>query len=181
MARKLTKFEKFGLIAAVLTGMLFFYLKHVYDPQQQALIQAREQLNQSITQFNELQAAEPPFLLRRRLEHQQEILAELERELAELGVRVGDEEALIRAQHWVFQEMERRNLRVLNVVPQGVEKKHLEWHIFRVTAEGDFKGLVDLLRELPNYGTPMLMEQVSISRADKPWPLKMIMDLWILG
>ncbi len=181
MARKLTKLEKFGLIAAVITGMLFFYLKHVYDPQQQALVRAKEQLNRSITQFNEMQAAEPPFQLRRRLETQREALAELERELKELDIRVGDEEALIRAQHWAYQEMERRNLRVLNVVPRGVEKKHLEWRIFRITAEGDFRSLVSMLRELRTNNTPMLVEQVSVSREDKAWLLKIVMDLWIVG
>lgn len=181
MARKLTKLEKFGLIAAVITGMLFFYLKHVYDPQQQALVRARDQLNRSITQFNEMQAAEQPFQLRRRLESQREILAGLEQELAELDIRVGDEEALIRAQHWAYQEMERRNLRVLNVVPQSEVKKFFTWRVFRVTAEGDFSGFIALLRDFSSHGTPMLVEQVSISREDKPWVLKIVMDLWIMG
>ncbi|WP_031388212.1 hypothetical protein [Desulfonatronum thiodismutans] len=181
MARKLTKLEKFGLIAAVITGMLFFYLKHVYDPQQRALVRAREQLNRSITQLNEMQAAEQPFQLRRRLESQRETLAELEQELNVLDIRVGDEEALIRAQHWAYQEMERRNLRVLNVVPQSEVKKFFTWRVFRVTAEGDFAGFIALLRDLRSHSTPMLVEQVSISREDKPWVLRIVMDLWIMG
>lgn len=181
MARRLTKFEKFGLIAAVITGMMFFYLKHVYDPQQQALVQAREQLNRSITQFNELRTAETQFQLQRRLESQKEVLADLERELTELDVRVGDEETLIKAQHWVFREMERRGLRVLNVVPQGTVERQFSWRTFRITTEGDFSGLIDLLRELRSHSTPMLLEQVTISREVRPWPLKISMELWILG
>ncbi|SMP76748.1 hypothetical protein SAMN06295888_12515 [Desulfonatronum zhilinae] len=181
MARRLTKLEKFGLIAAVITGMLFFYLKHVYDPQQRALVRAQEQLNRSITQLNEMQTAEPPFQLRRRLETQQEAQAELEAELAGLDIRTGDEEALIRAQHWAYQEMERRNLRVVNVVPKNEEKKFFNWKVFRVTAEGDFAGFVDLLREMRAHSTPMLVEQVSVTREDKPWMLKIVMDLWVMG
>jgi hypothetical protein len=180
VARKLTRFEKFGLIAAVLTGVLYFYLKHVYDPQQQALIQAREQLNQSITQFNELQIAVPAAQLRLLLESRQEALAKLEQELAGLDVRVGDEAALTRALHWTLQEMERQGLRVLNVAPQGMHKQQFNWQVFQITAQGDFRGLLDLLRELRTHNTPLRMEQVNVSRGDKPWPLKIVMNLWIL-
>lgn len=181
MARKLTKFEKFGLIAAVLTGVMYFYLKQVYDPQQQALIQAREQLNQSITQFNELEIAVPAAQLRMQLESRQEALAKLEQELAGLDVRIGDEAALTRTLHWALQEIGRQDLRVLNVVPLGVEKRQFNWRVFRITAQGGFSGLIDLLGELRTHNTPMLVKQMNVSREGEPWPLKIVLDLWILG
>ncbi|WP_045221265.1 hypothetical protein [Desulfonatronum thioautotrophicum] len=179
MARKLSKLEKFGLIGAVITASLFFYLKHVYDPQQAAFTQAQEQLNRTIREFNQLQAAEPPFQLRRRLESEREQLKEVKEELEALDVRFGTEEDLIRNQHWVFRQMERLNMRILSAQPLRTQEDLFTWHVYRVSLEGDFKGFTQFLHELRNHTTPLRVHNVSISGDVKGWPLRISMELWI--
>lgn len=179
MARKLSKLEKFGLIAAVITASLFFYLRNVYDPQQESFTQAQEQLNRTIREFNQLQAAEPPFQLRRRLENERERLNELKEQLAALDVRFGTEEDLIRNQHWVFRQMERLNMRILSAQPLRTQEDLFTWHVYRVNLEGDFKGFTQFLRELRNHNTPLRVHNVTISGDVKAWPLQIGMELWI--
>jgi len=179
MARKMSKLEKYGLIGAVITGALFFYLKHVYDPQQASLRQAQEQLNRTITEFNNLQGAEPPFQLRRRLESRQEELQELQDEMAAMDVRFGVEEDLIRNQHWVYRQMEQLNMRILSVQPLRRYTDLFTWNIYRVSLEADFNGFTELLHKLRSHTTPLRVHNVSISGDVTGWPLRISMDLWI--
>jgi hypothetical protein len=179
MARKLSKLEKYGLIGALITGALFFYLKNVYDPQQASFKQAQEQLNRSITEFNQLQAAEPPFQLRRRLESQREELGRLQEEMAAMDVRFSDEEDLIRNQHWVYRQMEQLNMRIINVQPLRKHMDLFSWSIYRVNLEADFNGFIQLLHRLRSHTTPLRVHNVSISGDVKGWPLRISMDLWI--
>ncbi len=182
MARKLTKLEKFGLIAAVITGMIFAYLKHVYDPQQAALQQAHEQLNRSIREFNRLQAAEPVFQLRQQLASRKEELQKVKEELESLNVPFGSAEDRIRSQHWVSRQMESRGLRVVQVAPRGLQQDELfQWHAYRFTVEGDFRGLIGFLRDLSPHAASMQVKEVSVNGDGNTWPLLVSIDLWILG
>ena len=180
MKRKLTKLEKFGLIAAVITGMLFFYLKHVYDPQQEALQKTQEQLNRSIRDFNALQAADPLFQLQRRLESRQKALEELREEMKVHDIHPSTEEELLRSQHWIVSLLERGSVRVLQVTPSGSREDGLfTWHVYKVALRGDFDGLLKLLRELPSHSTPLQVKEVVVGGGG--WPLNISMNLWILS
>lgn len=179
MARKLSKLEKYGLIGAVITGALFFYLKNVYDPQQESFTRAQEQLNETIREFNQLQDAEPPLMLRRQLESRREELAELEKQLAAMDVRFGTEEDLIRNQHWVYRQMEQLNMRILSANPLRTERDLFSWHVYRVNLQCDFKSFTRFLHVLRNHSTPFRVHNVSISGDVKGWPLSISMELWI--
>lgn len=179
MTRKLSKLEKFGLIGAAITGMLYFYLNNVYDPQQQALKQAREHLNRSVREFNQLVASEPPFQLRRRLESQNQELSDLEEELKGMNVSFSSEDDLIRSQLWIYRLMERLNLRILNVTPKGPKEELFTWHVYSISIEGDFSGFVSFLKELRTHSTPIRVNRISIDGDVKAWPLQISMELWI--
>jgi len=58
--KKLTKLEKYGLIAAILVGGSFFYLKKVYDPEAASLQRAIETLNKTVASYNRLSDPPPP-------------------------------------------------------------------------------------------------------------------------
>ncbi len=179
MTRKLSKLEKFGLIAAAITGILYLYLNNFYDPQQEALKHARERLNRTVSEFNQLEASEPPFQLRKRLESRKEDLAELEEDLKGMNVTFGAEDDLIRSQHWVYRLMERLNLRIISVTPKGRQQELFTWHVYSVSIEGDFAGFISFLEELRAYTTPLRVHKISISGDVKAWPLKISMELWI--
>jgi hypothetical protein len=179
MTRKLSKLEKFGLIGAAITGMLYFYLTNFYDPQQEALKHARERLNRSVTEYNQLQASEPPFQLRKRLESRRDVLAGLEEELKGMNVSFGAEDDLIRSQHWVYRLMERLNLRIISVTPKGRRQELFTWHVYSVRIESDFAGFIAFLQKLRAYTTPLRVDKVTISGDVTAWPLQISMELWI--
>jgi len=180
MARKLTKLEKFGLIAAVIIAMLFFYLREVYDPQQEALDMARERLNQAVSEFNELQSAAPAAQLRRRLKSRQEDLEQKKAELEQMEVRPATEEELARSKHLLYRSIENNGLRLLDVTSGRTRQDLFTWHVFSVDMEGDFSSLTGLLDEFRDHIHPLRVQEVRVHRDGSPWPLQMSMELWIM-
>lgn len=179
MTRRLSKLEKFGLIAALITGMLYYYLTNVYDPQQKALIQAQERLNHSIRELNQLQASEPIFQLRRRLDSRKESLAGLEQEMKGMNVNFGTEADPVAAQHSVYRLMERLNIRVLNVTPAGRHDELFTWHVYRLSIECDFASFIAFLHGLRTHSSPLRVHRVNINGDAAGWPLKISLDLWM--
>ncbi|WP_028575831.1 hypothetical protein [Desulfonatronovibrio hydrogenovorans] len=181
MARKLTKLEKFGLIAAVITGMLFFYLKNVYDPQQASLERSRDQLNRTIRDYNQLQAIEPLFQLRQTLESRRQELVGLEEEMAGLDIRPGLAEELIRTQHHLYRQLESRNLRITNSASLGEKTlRDFTWQVFRLNLEGGYSGFLEFLSELREYPYPTQVHRVHINGEGAGWPLKISLEIWVM-
>lgn len=180
MVRNLTQLEKYGLIAMVVIAMLFFYLREVYDPQQEALERAREQLNRTISEFNELASAAPAAQLRRRLESRQEERDRLAAELEQMAIRPAAPEELALSRHLLYSGIERNNLRLLEVTTGRTQQDLFTWHVFRVDMEGDYRGLAGLLEELREHIHPLRVEKTRVERGSSPWPLKMSMELWIM-
>jgi len=181
MKRKLTKLEKFGLIAAVVAGILFFYLKNVYDPQQRSLERAREQLNRTIRDYNQLQAAEPLFQLRGRLQGREQEQDRIKQALAALQIGGTNPQEFARTKQWVYREMERLNMRVLNVTPGGRRQELFDWHVFEIRMEGDFAGLVGLLQAFNGHPAPLRVDRVTVIGDQRAWPLEIALELWIMG
>ncbi len=180
MGRKLTKLEKFGLIAAVITGMLFFYLKNVYDPQQASLEQSRERLNRTIRDFNQLQETEPLFQLRQRLNSKNEELAGLEQTMAELDIAPAGTTDVSMVRHSLYQDLNNRSLRIIEVSTTGTRKELFTWHVFNVRARGDYSGFINLIRQLQTYDRPVRMDKIRVKGEVSPWPLDIGFELWMM-
>ncbi|MCW7754063.1 hypothetical protein OOT00_08695 [Desulfobotulus sp. H1] len=181
MARRLTKLEKFGLIAAVITGMIFLYLNKVYDPQQLAMQRAREQLNKTIRDYNDLQSAPPLFQLQQRLKAHREGVEELEKKLAARNMHAGKEERRMASLSWIYQQMEGRGMPVLESRPSGTRQELFTWHVYRFGTRGSFSDFTYLLQRLEKSPLPLKVEAIEIKRPDKGWPLAISMDIWIMG
>lgn len=180
MARKLTKFEKYGLIGATVTGMIYWYLQNLYDPQTESLKNAREALERVTRDFNQATTSESSFVLNKRVEKRKEELAELEQEMDALDVSFGEQSTLIDVQHKIYRLMEQHQLRILEVIPLGKKRDKLfSWHVFRITLEGDFGGFVDLFRSLREFSSPVRVSQVVVSGDVKAWPLHFAMEVWM--
>lgn len=179
--RKLTKLEKFGLIAAVVTGMLFFYLSHVYDPQQASLERAREEYNRTVRQYNDLPAVGSLFQLRRTVEAKENERAEWEQKLKDLDIRFGAPDELVRVRLWITREAEARAMLVRSILPAGKEKDLFQWHIYRVVLEGSFGDFVGFLRTLDEYPMPIAARRIEISGDSEGWPLAITLELLVVG
>lgn len=180
MARKLTKLEKYGLIGATVTAMIYWYLQNLYDPQTESLNTAREALERATREFNQAVTLESSFVLSKRLEKRREELAALEQEMDGLTVSFGEQSNLVDAQHKVYRLMEQHQLRILEVIPLGKRRDALfSWNAFQITLEGDFGGFVDLFRSLREFSTPLRVSQVVVSGDVKAWPLHFAMEVWM--
>ena len=180
MGRKLTKLEKYGLIAAVITGMLFFYLKNIYDPQQASLEQSRERLNRTIQEFNRLQAAEPLFQLRQTLNSRNEELAGLEQTMAELDTAPDGTTDMRMVRYDLYQDLNNRSLRIIQVSPAGTRKELFTWHVFNIRAKGDYSGFISLMRQLQEYESPVRIGKITVEGESAPWPLNIGLELWLM-
>lgn len=180
MGRKLTKLEKFGLIAVVITGMIFFYLKNVYDPQQTSLEQSRERLNKTIRSFNQLEDAEPLFQLRRSLESKNKELAGLEQTMAELDIAPAGTTDMSMVQYNLYQDLNTPSLRIIEVKPSGIRTELFTWHVFNIRARGDYSGFISLIRHLQNYERPVRTGKIRMDGENSPWPLDISFELWMM-
>ncbi len=180
MARKLTKLEKFGLIAVVITAMIFFYLKNVYDPQQASLEQSRERLNKTIQDLNRLQTSEPLFQLRRSLESKEKELAELEQTMAELDIAPAGTTDMSMVQYSLYQDLSTPSLRIIEVAPAGPRTELFTWHVFNIRARGDYSGFISLIRHLQDYERPVRAGKIKMDGENSPWPLDISFELWVM-
>lgn len=181
MARKLTKFEKFGLIGATLVGVLYFYLGHLYDPQAQALERAREALSRVQREMSELQQLPSAEELRAELESSTLMLADLDAELEALRPHEDDQRnSQLTAQLWVFRQISMHNLRLLEVRATDVSGDIYRWHRYKLHLEGDFRGLLSWLHTLGKYTRPITVEALEMEGALVRWPLQIRLDLLIM-
>lgn len=180
MGRKLTKLEKFGLIAVVITAMIFFYLKNVYDPQQASLEQSRERLNKSIQDLNSLQTSEPLFQLRRSLESKEKELARLEQNMAEMDIAPAGTTDMSIVQYNLYHDLSTRSLRIIEVAPADTRTDLFTWHVFNIRAQGDYSGFISLIQHLQNYERPVRARKIRMDGENSPWPLDISFELWIM-
>lgn len=182
MARKLTKLETFGLIAAVITGSMYFYLDRFYDPQQAALKQAQEQLNRSVRQFNELQAIVPAAQLQMQLQSRQENLAKLRAELGALDISLAEGlQGRALTLQWVYQQLDVHGLRLLSVAPKGARQLHFNWEIYQLSLAGGFSGLLAFMQAVAAHEQPILLDFVTVEKNQTHWSVNISLELWVLS
>ena len=163
--KKLTKLEKFGLIAAILVGGTYFYMKEVYDPEAASLKSTIETLNKTVTTFNGL--SDPPAIspLRRQVESLKERLAtEIER-LREAGGRTGEEAEVTEVLRLINDTAGRQRIDIIQIEPLAdIEEELFTWAAFEVKMRCRYPDLLALITRLKELKEPIEIRGLHIAR-----------------
>jgi Tfp pilus assembly protein PilO len=159
--RKLTRFEKFGLMAALIVALTFFYVKRVYEPQEKRLKQTVVTLNKLIGEVNSLRESPSAAAVQRTLKGREKRLAELNTQLERTAVRTGAAREVTSLLAGINRMIERHRLVVETVVPKGTVSDALfDWNVFAIDMRGAFFDFMSLLETLRDLEDPVRIEQV---------------------
>ncbi len=167
--RKLTRFEKFGLMAALIVACTFFYVKRVYEPQEKRLKKTVAMLNKVVGEVNNLNQSPSAAAVERTLKQREKRLADLNAQLARTAVRTGAVREVTALLADINRLIEDHRLVVDTVVPKGTVKGELfDWNVFAVDMHGTFFDFVSLLETLRDLEDPVCIEAIRLEAAGEP-------------
>lgn len=165
--KKLSRFEKFGLMAALIIACTFFYVKRVYEPQEARLKKTIQTLNKVVGEINNLKEVPPAAKVKRILEKNRRELEALNARLEGTLVHTGAEREVTRLLSDINRMMDINGLRVNALVPGGRTTDELmEWNLFRIDLEGSFHGFVNFMKGLRDMKDAIKVEQVRLEKGD---------------
>jgi hypothetical protein len=163
--KKLTKLEKFGLIAAILIGGTFFYMKKVYDPEAAALQRVITTLNKTVAAYNDLSDPPPMPPVRRQAEALKEELAETTARLKEAGGRTGQDAEVTEVLHLINSVAGQGRIRILQIEPKApVAEELFTWAVFDLKMKCRYQDLVRLVTRLKELKEPIQVRNLEIVR-----------------
>ena len=165
--RKLSRFEKMGLIAAVVVAGTFFYMKRVYEPQEKVLKRTVEQLNKVIGEINTARAVPPAVGVKRELARQKEELAALEEQLKETTNVTGKESEVTALLGRIVELLHAKGFAVKAIRPMGKAPDDLfQWSLFEIEMAGDFHHFMALLTALRDMRDAVRVEGITLAREE---------------
>lgn len=177
--RKLSRFEKFGIVAAILIACTYFYVNRVYEPQEARLKKTVQVLNKVIGQVNSLKDVPPQAMVKRRLKANREKLEALEREMKDIRMLTGSEREVTRLLSEINAKMVDYGLQVDSLTPAGqVADELLEWNMFKIDMTGSFNGFLDFMRELKEMPDAVKVERLQMEKNNER-QLRISFDLMI--
>jgi len=166
--KKLSRFEKIGLIAAVVVAGSFFYMKKVYEPQEKVLKATIVRLNKVVAERNALNEPRPANLIRKEIEGIREDLAEVEAQLSQVKAPTGADGEVTELLAEIATLTEQHALQVGGVEPLGkVTDQFFDRHAFQLELKGeffDFLAFLEALRRLPDS---VRADQVSLEALER--------------
>ncbi|MBN1140446.1 MAG: type 4a pilus biogenesis protein PilO [Deltaproteobacteria bacterium] len=177
--RRLTKFEKFGLAAAIVVAGTFFYMKKVYDPQEKALKKTVERLNKVVAEVNNLKETPPLISVRERIEKQKKLLGELKEKMAQRTVKTGAQHEITELLGRITKCMTRHRLILKGIVPKPVVPgDFFPWNVYQMTMECSHSGLIAFLEELKGMEDAVRVRELRLEKSEGK-PLQATFDLMI--
>lgn len=163
--KKLTKLERFGLIAAIVVGGSYFYMKRVYDPEAAALQSAVKQLNSTVASYNAMKEPPPLGPLQEQVKAQMEEFERMTVELKKAGGRSDEAAEVTEVLSLVTQLIKEENMRVVKISPEGKVKDNLfTWAVFSIRMGGRYHDFVALVTQLKNLHQPVQLRDLNIER-----------------
>ncbi len=163
--RKLSRFEKMGLIAAVVVAGTFFYMKRVYEPQEKVLKKTVEQLNKVIGEINAVRAVPPAVGVKQELARHKEELTELEEQLKETTNVTGKESEVTTLLGRIVKLLDAKSFAVKAIRPMGKAPDDLfQWSLFEIEMAGDFRRFMELLTALRDLRDAVRVEGIALAR-----------------
>lgn len=150
--RPMSKFEKLGVVAAVIVASSFIYMKKVYEPQEKRLKATVASLNKVVGEVNGLAAIKPSAALKSELARKKKELAAIESR-AGMALLAGSERHTSELLSKISRSIDRCGLTVDSVKPGGKMPDELfQWNSYEFVLTGDyfqFMRFMDLLRAMP--------------------------------
>jgi Tfp pilus assembly protein PilO len=165
--KKLSRFEKVGLIAAVVVAGTFFYMKRMYEPQEKVLKNTVQQLNKVIGEVNVLKAVPPVGSVKKQLEKRKAELAVLENRLKETTVLTGADREVTELLSWIVDLIADKGFVINAIVPKGKMADSLfQWNLFEVDLDGNFYRFIALLTALRDKSDAVRIEKITLTQKD---------------
>lgn len=149
--KKLSQFEKFGIMAAIIIACTFFYMKKVYEPQEKEFKKTVESLNKIVGEVNGLKQTPPLIQVKHELESIKKDLEEVNKKLQGTLMHTGAAREVTRMLRQINEHVAASGLQVVSLSPGGRNMDpllQLEWNLFQLSLNGSFHGFLHLLESL---------------------------------
>jgi len=166
--RKLSRFEKLGVVAAVVIACGYLYMKRIYEPQEKKLKATVAQLNKVIGEVNTLNEVPSAIALNRTLQKKKNELAGLKDQLKHVAVSTGAERELSEMLSRVSRQLAASGLTVLSLAPrEKINDGLFDWNRYELTVTGGYFRYLDFLNRLAAMPDPVKLGAISLERSEK--------------
>ncbi len=179
--RKLTKLEKFGLVAAIIIAGTYFYMGKIYDPQAKALKKTVIKLNKIIGEINSIKEVASAGSINRTIKKREEELEKVKSKLKDTVITTGKESEITELLDRINRLVDQNRLAVKSIVPKGkVASALFAWSSFDLDMEGSFSFFLEFLTALKEMPDSVKIQNINIEKnGDVGDVLKINMTLMI--
>lgn len=179
--KKLTKLEKFGLIAAIIIAGTYFYIGKIYDPQAKALKKTVIKLNKIIGEINSIKEVASAGSIIRTIKKSEEEFEKVKSELKDTVITTGKESEITELLDRINRLVDQNRLEVKSIVPKGkVAGTLFAWSSFDLDMEGSFSFFLEFLTALKEMPDSVKIQNINIEKnGDAGDVLKINMTLMI--
>ena len=179
--RKLTKLEKFGLVAAIIIAGTYFYMGKIYDPQAKALKKTVIKLNKIIGEINSIKEVASAGSINRTIKKREEELEKVKSKLKDTVITTGKESEITELLDRINRLVDQNRLAVKSIVPKGkVAGSLFAWSSFDLDMEGSFYFFLEFLTALKKMPDSVKIQNINIEKnGDVGDVLKINMTLMI--
>lgn len=167
--KKLTQFEKFGIIAAIIIACTFFYMKRIYEPQEKEFKKTLETRNKLAQELEGTQV-QPTVQVRGELEAAKKRKAELDAQLADSMVSSGSPQQITRLLSHINSRVAESDLTIVAQTPAGALEDTMllmTWTRYQMTLNGSFHGFLHFLDLLAAMPEAIRVENLQLAKAEK--------------
>ncbi|MDL1967506.1 MAG: type 4a pilus biogenesis protein PilO [Deltaproteobacteria bacterium] len=179
--KKLTRLEKFGLVAAIIIAGTYFYMGKIYDPQAKALKKTVIKLNKIIGEINSIKEVASAGSINRTIKKRKEKLKKVKSELKDTVITTGKESEITELLDRINRLVDQNRLAVKSIVPKGkVAGALFAWSSFDLDMEGSFYFFLEFLSALREMSDSVKIQNITIEKnGDVGDVLKINMTLMI--
>ncbi len=176
--RKMSKFEKLGVVAAVIVASSFIYMKKVYEPQEKRLKTTVANLNKVVGELNSLKTIKSTASLKVELEKKKKELALLETETGGSDNADPDRQSS-ELLGKVSTALERSGMMVNSVKPGGKKPDELfQWNSYEFDLGGGFFQFLRFMERLRAMPEPVKVHKLLLEQGkDKDKMLHITLEL----
>ncbi len=163
--RKLTKLEKFGLVAAVIVAGTYFYIGKVYDPEAKALKKTVIKLNKVVKEHSSLKDISSIKSINNTIKKREKKLEEIVYVLENTAKKRDGEAEITELLSRINSLAEQNRLAMTSIIPKGGIKGVLfAWSGFDLDMKGSFFSFVNFLSGLEKMSEPLRVKDICMER-----------------
>ncbi len=167
--KRLTKLEKFGLIAAIIIAGTYFYMGKVYDPQAKALKKTVNKLNKIIKEINSFKTVPRIKPIHKKIEKRKKELEKVKTVLENTAKKTGKESEVTEILSRINSLADKNRLVVNSIAPKGkVDGTFFTWSSFDLDVEGSYYLFLDFLSDLKEMPEPVKIQNILIEKKREP-------------